>query len=135
VQTLKISWKDSLKCGFPSIDQQHKQLITLINELFGRMAENCPLEDVNYYLSNIHELIGFHFEREETVMRECQFPGYARHKADHDRLLHEIGDIRRTLTEPSGGAQKAALVRTIDDWFSIHFQTFDTVFHQLNGDA
>ncbi len=135
MQALKIPWKDNLKCGFPSIDQQHKQLITLINELFERMAENCPQEDVRYYLSNIHELIGFHFEGEETVMRECQYPGYALHKADHDRLLHEIGYIRQTLTEPIDSVKKAALVRTIDDWFSVHFQTFDKVFHQLNGAA
>ena len=135
MQVLKISWKDSLKCGFTSIDQQHKQLISLINELFERMAGNCPLEDVHYYLSNIHELIGFHFKGEETVMRECYYPGYSLHKADHDRLLHEIGDIRRTLTEPNDGVQKAALVRTIDDWFSVHFKTFDQAFHQVNGAA
>jgi hemerythrin-like metal-binding protein len=135
MQALHIPWKESFKSGFPSIDDQHKHLISLINELFERLAENCPVEDMRYYLSDIHELIGFHFREEEALMRECQYAGFARHKADHDRLLQEIGDIRRTLTERSDSAEKAALARTIDDWFSVHFRTYDKAFHELRGAA
>ena len=135
VQVLQIPWKESFKSGFPSIDAQHKHLISLINELLERLAENCPVEDMRYYLSDIHELIGFHFKEEEAIMRECRYAGYARHKADHDRLLQEIGDIRRTLTEKSDSAHKAALARTIEDWFSVHFRTYDKDFYQLSGAA
>ena len=135
MEAIQISWKESFGSGFPPIDDQHKQLISLINELFGRLAENCPVEDVRYYLSHIHELIDFHFREEEAVMRQCQYAGYARHKADHDRLLQEIGDIRRTLTEESDSPQQAALAKTIEDWFSIHFRSYDKAFHEFGGAA
>lgn len=135
MQVLQIPWKESFRSGFPSIDDQHRQLISLINELLERLAENCPVEDMRYYLSGIHELIGFHFKNEEEIMDECQYAGYARHKADHDRLLQEIGDIKRTLAERSDSAEKVALARAIEDWFSIHFRTYDNAFHQLSGAA
>ena len=90
---------------------------------------------MRYYLSGIHELIGFHFRDEEEIMRACQYAGYARHKADHDRLLREIGDIKRTLSDNSGSAEKATLATAIEDWFSVHFRTYDKAFHQLSGAA
>ncbi len=131
-----IPWKDSFRSGFSEIDEQHRALIALINDFLDRLAAECPLEDIHYYLAAIHEGIDFHFKEEEAVMRAVGYSGYGAHKADHDRLLGEIQDFKGLFIDPGidpgTRKRKSELARAMDTWFSQHFGTYDRAFHHLH---
>ena len=132
VQSIQIPWKNSFSSGFASIDEQHKELIALINELLDRLAADCPLKSVRYYLAEIHHLIAIHFEDEEQIMQATKYRGTATHKNDHDRLLLRIRAIIDEVEQARPNLSKQQLARTLDDWFSVHFRTHDRAFHQLS---
>ncbi len=124
-----IAWKESFKCGHPSVDYEHENLISLINEMHEKIADDCPAEVIGHYLGEIHALIEAHFALEEKIMRDNGYQGYAPHKEDHDNLLEEILDIMEGAQEEAAASQKEALAEKMNRWFGVHFSTFDKDFH------
>ena len=132
MQGIRIPWRESFCSGFHTIDDQHREIITLVNSLMDRLAADCPLTSVRYYLAEIHELIAEHFDEEERTMLAAEFNGATAHKIDHDRLLYRIRTIMDEVKQARLDMSKQQLAQTLDDWFSVHFRTYDRVFHQLS---
>jgi len=133
VQSTRIPWKKNFCSGFHTIDDQHRELIGLINTLMDRLAANCPVASIRYYLAEIHELIEVHFRDEERIMLAAGYNGAAAHKTDHDRLLLRIRANLEEVRLDRSEVSKIELTRTLDDWFSVHFRTYDRDFHQMSG--
>lgn len=124
-----IQWREEFKTGFPSIDYEHENLISAINGLLGKIAEDCPVEDIDEGLGEINALVEAHFALEEKLMRDMAYGEYAAHKADHDRLLEVIRDIMDGIHENPDADFKATLAHQLSQWFTDHFATMDTRLH------
>ena len=122
-----IEWRESYKTGIRSIDYEHENLIWVINDLMGKLSADCPTEEIVRALGGIHALIEAHFALEEKVMRDIRYTGYQAHKEDHDRLLDELREIMEGAG--GGGDFKKTLGEAVNDWFTVHFSTFDKDFH------
>jgi hemerythrin len=67
-----------------------------------------------------------HFLREEQVMRESGYAGYAAHKAEHDRLLAEMDAEARAFRERTDVARLARyLLGDVRSWYLLHTRTMD----------
>lgn len=67
-----------------------------------------------------------HFLREEALMRETGFPGYARHKEEHDRVLSEMdAEVRRFRRDGDAERLSRYLFQTLPAWFANHLRTHD----------
>ena len=84
-----ITWSHTLTCGIRLIDEQHKGLVVLINEMFQHVTDNQAQEHI-YFSNVVHELIKYvkiHFATEEKIMHATKFAGYAQHKREHDYFI------------------------------------------------
>jgi hemerythrin len=105
--------------GLPEMDAQHSYLY----ELFGRLdlcANSARL------LAEIDRYLEFHFSSEEHLMRSYGFPGYAGHKADHERVADVFVSYcdnvaAETMTT---GAVKAHL----HNWLTEHGRSADAEY-------
>ncbi len=129
-----LVWKDQFATGMPGVDHEHRQLIELINSLFGRMAGGCSGELTREFLGEIYARISAHFALEEKVMREARYDQYAIHKADHEALLDRLRDIMDEAVEDEGYCCCESLGADLEQWFSVHFRTHDPRLHQQLGD-
>jgi len=89
-----IAWSDRLSCGIKLIDEQHKGLVALVNEMFNHVTGNEIQED-KYFNKVIQEAISYvkiHFATEEKLMLAAKIPGYARHKNAHSRFILTVLD-------------------------------------------
>ena len=127
---LKIDWKAEFSSGYPHIDKQHQELISIINEFLDRLSADCPLSDIHYYVAEIHRLIEEHFAEEDSVMRRTGFPHEAAHTGDHARLLQTIRDIKAAVASRGELTSKAELAEALEAWFSVHFLSHDVLFHR-----
>lgn len=67
-----------------------------------------------------------HFLREEQLMREAGFSGYAVHKAEHDRVLAEMDREARAFRESKDASRLARyLVEVVPEWYVSHTRTMD----------
>jgi hemerythrin-like metal-binding protein len=127
-----IEWKDEFETGVPDVDHEHKEIISLINELHDAMSGEDASITVLDFLGEIHVHIAAHFALEEKVMREQRYDQYQDHKQDHERLLDEISDIMDAYEE-NEFYNDEEFAATIGNWFSEHFRTRDARLHRHLG--
>jgi hemerythrin len=70
----KISWRDEFSIGIPSIDDQHKKLLDLLNQLntfdHGQSGQNAQPNPLVRMLDSLSEYAAHHFGQEEALMRD-----------------------------------------------------------------
>ncbi len=71
-----IKWQDAFSVNVNEIDQQHKKLIGMINELFDAMEEGRGRAILSGLLEEMVDYSKTHFSNEEAYMRRFEFEGY-----------------------------------------------------------
>ena len=79
-----IAWKDFYRVNNPLLDSEHKQIIENINELY--VAMNSPMDSVakKHVLERLVEYTQTHFDHEEKIMQEVDYPDFAAHSRNQD---------------------------------------------------
>jgi len=130
-----IRWRDEYCTGIASVDEEHKELVELINELTEELRGDLhTIENVERYLGEIHAKISAHFALEERFMAAKSYTHYGAHKQDHERLLDELRHIMETYRHGSYLRFEQLLVQHLNDWFMVHFTTHDTLLHKEFGE-
>jgi hemerythrin len=128
-----LQWKPAYTLGVPSVDQEHRELIGLINDTYDHMAGSADPATIESCLEDIYAAIAAHFALEERHMREAGYAEYEAHKDQHENLLDEILDLMDEFAaDPEPG--RIALQERLADWFGGHFATFDARLHHALGD-
>ena len=77
-----IAWRDAMSTGVPGLDNDHKILIGLINDVEQALTSTVP-NAVGKTLEDLLSYIEAHFAREEKVLAALSFP-----ELDYHRQLH-----------------------------------------------
>ncbi|MBE9515607.1 MAG: hemerythrin family protein [Proteobacteria bacterium] len=129
-----IEWRDEFSIGIDDVDHEHKEMISLINELHDAMLKDNSEERVQYFLGEVLTKISAHFALEEKIMRERDYDEYSGHKDDHELLLDEIRDIMDRYDDEQEYSD-AVLAEQLNKWFTGHFSTRDARLHNTLGGA
>src|SRR3989338_318479 len=88
-------WSDQLSVEVGKMDEQHKVLVSLINELHEAMKAGMGKETTGKTLKRLLEYTKTHFAAEETLMRQHSYPGLDEQKAEHAKLIQKVLDFDR----------------------------------------
>jgi hemerythrin len=125
-----LQWKPAYSLGIPSVDHEHRELISLINDTYRHIEGSADPAAIESCLEDIYSGIAAHFALEERHMREAGYAEYAAHKDEHEDLLDQIRELMDDFaTNPESG--QAALRQRLADWFGAHFATFDARLHHV----
>ena len=116
---MSIEWKESLKIGHPEIDKQHQRLFELTNAL---MAAD-DVSAVRRLLMQLYKHTREHFELEEALMRQLNFPDINAHTDGHNRLLARLNGISQEVGQ--GLLDKSAVATLMGDWALRHISHDD----------
>jgi len=123
-----LQWKPSYALGIPSVDTEHRELIRVINAVYGQLENDHDPDQVQAVLGDIHAQIAAHFALEERIMRAANYSEFVQHKDSHEELLDQIRDLMDSYAvDPETG--KELLQSRLADWFGVHFATFDARLH------
>ena len=78
-----IEWTPDLAVNVPVIDDQHKELYSRMNDLCNAIMEGKGRNEVGSFVRYLSEYTTFHFEAEEALMRQHEYPGYDAQRAAH----------------------------------------------------
>ena len=127
-----LSWQPEYSVGIASMDDEHREMIELINDVYEKLGAAPDTGAIEGCLEEIFSTISMHFALEERIMRDNAYAEYEDHKEDHEDLLDEIRDLMdEFLVDPNAGA--SLLERRLSDWFSQHFANFDARLHGKLG--
>jgi hemerythrin len=93
-----MPWKAEYSVGIRQIDEQHKRLVRLLNELHQAMCEGKSRDVMAGILSQLVDYTKGHFASEERLMQGYSYPGYAAHKVEHDHLTMTVLKFQQELT-------------------------------------
>ncbi len=90
----KLEWTPALSVGIEEIDAQHRELFRRAARLLDGIQGGAP-EELGQLVLFLQQYAVEHFGAEEEQMRRTRFPGYARHKAEHDRFVSDLLALAR----------------------------------------
>ncbi len=99
----ELEWTQALSVGVDEIDAQHQELFRRAARLLDRIHAGEP-EELGGLLDFLYRYAVEHFGAEEEHMRRTRFPGYARHKAEHDRFASDLLALAREHERRGAGA-------------------------------
>ena len=130
-----INWSDTYSVQIKEIDDQHKKLIDLINELFDSMQIGQSSKVIVRILNDFVDYTVFHFKNEETYFDRFNYEETEEHKAKHKRLVDKVIKIKSDF-ESGKTLISADLLKFLKRWLFEHILETDKKYvecFQQNG--
>lgn len=123
-----ILWMESYSVGVPSIDDQHKQLIELNNQLFHAIMEDRGRDVVLDVLGELAEYATRHFSHEEDLLNEYGFDPalLSEHVAEHRSLTEQVQDYLQGADQQS--SLDLVVYDFLRDWTTNHLKETDSKY-------
>jgi hemerythrin len=122
-----ITWSDRLSVGIPRIDAQHQTLVEMINQLHAAMLAGQGNAALGKTLDGVVAYTLSHFAAEEALMNRSAYPGYERHKAEHDKLTAQA----KVLQEKARTAKSLLtleVAKFLQHWLIDHIASQDKAY-------
>lgn len=98
-KSMALKWDQSLSVECELIDNQHRELINLVNELESSISTGLSSELLGRSLKFIVNYTRYHFSAEEELMKSIGYQELNRHKQIHDDLIQKVIDILKLMKE------------------------------------
>lgn len=85
-----INWDNSYSVGVAIIDNQHKRLVNIVNELNDAMGAGKGKEVLGKVLHELVQYVNTHFKTEEEYMVKYSYDEYEQHRYEHEKLTDEV---------------------------------------------
>jgi hemerythrin len=119
-----LDWDDRMAVGHDVIDEQHKQLVGLINEIAELAGSPPDGEAVGPRLKQFHDYTMHHFATEQQLMDYKTYPEYFRHLDEHlecsTKALAFYQEFIRNKTLPL-----PEFLDFLVNWFNTHSMGID----------
>jgi len=115
----QITWKNSYSVNIPSIDEQHKELITVLNELYEASKNGMAQTILAAILEKLTKYSITHFQYEENLMEKHGFDKIEEHKDEHSKFIEQL----QSFTVQAAKGNLILSLKTIDflkDWLINH---------------
>jgi methyl-accepting chemotaxis protein len=123
-----LAWSDRLSVGHGAVDQDHRQLFTLFNDLSDAMRSGQTKSVIAAVLDQLLDYAGGHFQREEALMASVQYPGLAIHRREHEAFCATARDARTKFTTSAANTLAIETLAFVKDWLINHIQRSDQAF-------
>ena len=124
-----VVWDEKYATGITLIDDQHKELVNLTNQLYQAcLGENEELGAAfKEALGRMVEYVKFHFSVEQQLMERVKFPDSAEHAVQHGVMVKSILDAAKEFSEGKKFVPNQ-FVRTLRDWVFSHIALYDKAY-------
>ena len=118
-----ISWTDSLSIGRQDMDDQHKVLLGLINQVWQGLVSHKDQPDIEGVVFDLEDYAHTHFNQEEALMAIHGYPALQAHQESHAQFYAKVEDLSNKIA--SGETVGLELLRFISDWLTFHISMVD----------
>jgi len=119
-----IAWSKILSVGVEEIDEDHRKLVGIFNELNRAVTGG---ESPEYLAATLEELINctvWHFSHEERLMLKHRYEGIEEHKAAHRELIEAARELQGQLLQTGRRVADEQIV-FLERWLTAHILTTD----------
>jgi hemerythrin len=128
-----MSWSSALSVGVKEFDEQHKVLVTMVNDLHAAMMGGKGNQVLGPILGSLIEYTQTHFAGEERLLAQHGYGALAHHRAEHAKLVQQVVALQQKF-QTGKGALTIEVLSFLKDWLVTHIQGEDRQYGAfLNG--
>lgn len=123
---MPYEWNRDLETGNEMIDRQHKALFNMLNELLEAQRGGKGKDELNKAVEFLTVYVSKHFENEESLQKEYNYPDTLNHKNYHEEFKQTVKKLAKQL-EQEGYSDILLnnVVHVIADWLLNHIKGDD----------
>lgn len=125
-----ITWGTKYSVGIPSIDEQHKKLVDIVNDLNDAMKMGKSKEVLNATLTSLIDYTKVHFKYEEDLFNKHGYNEKLSHKMVHDKLTKQVIDFYNNY-QKGNAAISIDLMHFLSDWLTKHIVVEDKKYSEF----
>lgn len=120
-------WYDSFNIGVMEIDEQHKKLVQLLNQVAGFISFQDDNLDLDTLIAELIDYATYHFRTEDTywVSTISNSPFTQRHHASHERFIQRIAEFKQEIASLDGELWLDKLLSFLVGWLVSHILESD----------
>ncbi|MBF0426746.1 MAG: bacteriohemerythrin, partial [Magnetococcales bacterium] len=119
-----LGWTEAMSVGIPDLDNDHKGIIRLINEI-DIVQKQFDSITVGLVLDELFNYTVRHFQREESFLRGHAFPDLLDHELQHGRFADQVADLRRRYLHKNQPEAANELMELMGRWLARHILVED----------
>ena len=120
-------WDDNFNTGLPTVDEQHRRLVALLNLLASHVAFKTDIPQLNRIFDELADYAVYHFETEEAIWKNYFADDTAEieHRATHARFVDEVTRLRGEVGNRSTAQLAEDALAFLARWLASHILESD----------
>jgi len=124
-QKWNLEWNDGMSVGIPEIDADHKRFISLVDELNISITERMKASEIKKRLQHVIRDANRHFEQEEKLFQERQYPNAEGHLRSHNNIRNMLNKVQDSFLPYGLEAEWLDAAQVIKQMLISHLLTED----------
>ena len=125
----KWEWSSRLETGIELIDEQHRELFEMIDQLELAIYSGSASHELKSIFEYLNSYIAEHLEAEERLLRECNYPDFEKHAEEHDKFRKSIAEMSASYKKNGGDNYLALDVdKHLRKWWENHILKMDMAY-------
>lgn len=128
--SLLWEWKEKYELGIENIDNQHKQILILINKIFNALKHSSrDKRFIEMVLNTLDAYVKEHFRFEEKLHAATKYPLTQDHKKQHRLFEQKVSSLNEKFTKEFFDLRD--VLDFLMGWFLEHTQDSDKQFSKF----
>ena len=132
-----MKWSDDFSVGVDELDNDHKKLVELINELHDAVEAGKGHNALGKILDGLIFYVSYHLSHEEGLFLRAQYPDIEAHKQEHALLTTRAKDVYEKFYAAPSETLPQEVLELLKSWLYEHILGSDKkfgVFMQNSGE-
>ena len=119
-----FKWSDDYSVLNETLDNEHKKLFTIINDLYTAFMNREENEKIGELLAELHKYTVYHFTHEEEILSKMNTPISSAHKAKHTDFIEKVSSMKQKHDEGKSTV-KYEMMNFLRTWLQEHIKGTD----------
>lgn len=120
-----LSWKKEYSVGVEQIDNEHKQLIEMINKAYDSVEDREEEEVLSELVKEMQQYAKTHFATEAAFMKIHDYPEVESHRLKHNDFMMHAAPAGKKLTSDGKELDPIKVFKYLADWLTDHIMETD----------
>lgn len=125
-----FKWSGKMSVGIQEIDDQHQNLINIINKLFKAMLAGKAQKIINEIVDELIEYADYHFDTEEKYFDQHGYPDSHQHTLQHSFYKDEILLFKKEILNGKSTVPMQVF-NFLKDWLTNHIMKSDKKYAEF----